>query len=171
MACNITQGYSLDCRNNTGGIQKIYVANFDDDQSYTLDGDGQITGITSGVTYYTFEQRPQTAGFEETVQSSVENATLFYEQSVTMAFDKNTAALRNQLYLMAQSQLSIIVLDQNGSYWLVGEQNGADITEGTLPRGTAYGDRNGSLLTAIAMEPSPARQMSSAAFATLTISS
>ena len=170
MSCTISQGLQLGCKDSTGGIRKVYISNFSDDETYAIDANGQITGVTSAATYYTFEVRPQSAGFNETINASIENGTLFYTQELSLGFDKNTVELRNQMYLLAQNQMRIIVLDQNGLYRVVGKINGADITAGTIPTGKAFGDRNGYELTITAFEPQPSSFISSAAFATLTVS-
>jgi uncharacterized protein GlcG (DUF336 family) len=73
------------------------------------------------------------------------------------------------LYTIAQTRVQIIVLDQNGKYFLVGEQNFADLTASSASAGKAYGDLNGSKVTLLAKEPSPAREVSSTYFGTLTI--
>jgi hypothetical protein len=169
MSCTLSQGYALGCKDSVGGLRTIYISNFDTDETYALDADNQITGVTSAATYYKFEVRPQTAGLNETINSSVENGTLFHTQELTIKFDKNTVALRNQVYLLSQAQMRVIVLDQNGSYRLLGKINGADVTGGSIPTGTAYGDLNGVELTITAFEPQPANFMSTAAFGSLTI--
>jgi hypothetical protein len=167
--CTISEGLALQCRNSTGGIRTVYLANFNDNETYSLDANNQITGITSGATYYKFEVRPQTAGFTEQINSSVENGTLFFTQELSLSFDKNTAELRNQIYLLSQAQMKAIILDQNGTYRLIGKVNGADVVGGTIPTGTAYGDRNGVELNITAYEPQPSHFISAAAFATLNI--
>lgn len=170
MSCTLSSGNQLGCRSNVGGIKSIYISNYADNETYTLDANSQITGITSANTYYLFETRSQSSELNETVNPSIENGTLFYTQELTMSFDKNEVALRNQIALMAQAQLRVIVLDQNGTYQLMGKVNGADITAGSLPRGKAYGDKNGASLSITAYEPAPMHFISAAAFATLTVS-
>lgn len=170
MSCTLSAGYQLGCKDSVGGIRTVYISNFSDNETYALDANSQITGVTSGATYYKFEMRPQTAGYNETINASVENGTLFHTQELTLAFDKLDVSLRNQIYLLSQAQMRVIILDQNGTYRLIGKINGADVTAGTLPTGTAYGDRNGAELTITSYEPSPANFMSAAAFGTLTIS-
>jgi hypothetical protein len=168
MSCTLSAGNQLGCRNSIAGVKTIYLSNFSDNESYSVDANNQITGITSGATYYIFEQRPQAAELNETINASIENGTLFYTAELTLSFDKNEVALRNQIALMAQAQLRVIALDQNGTYQLLGKVNGADITAGSLPRGKAYGDKNGATLTITAYEPQPANYISAAAFATIT---
>ena len=71
--------------------------------------------------------------------------------------------------LLAQSTLMVIVLDQNGKYWVVGESNGADLVSSTQSAGKAYGDLNGTTVSIEGKESSPAREMDATTFATLTV--
>lgn len=167
--CLFTAGYSLGCKDNTGGIQKFYIANFSAVTSYTYDSTGQITGGTAVPTWYTFEQRNEVGEFNQEGAHSVENGTNFWNQTSVLTLYKNQASIRNLLYTMAQTQLQIIVLDQNGNYFMVGEQNGADMTASSASAGKAFGDLNGSKITLLAKEPSPARQLTSTYFSSLTI--
>jgi len=107
--------------------------------------------------------------YVQTGNHSVENGTNFWEQAVSLIFTKNDSALRNSLKLLAQSTLLVIVKDQNGKYWVVGEQNGADLTASTQSAGKAYGDLNGSTVTITGKEPCPAREISQAAFDSLPV--
>ena len=45
MACNLTQGRLIDCRNNTGGISEVLIANFENVQIGTVAA-GVITAMT-----------------------------------------------------------------------------------------------------------------------------
>ena len=171
MACNLSAGYGLDsfCRDSVGGIQKVYIGNFTSNATYDLDGNNEITGVTSGATYYTFDTAKETGEFNETLQASIENGTLFYEQTLGLVFHKNSSTLRDSLLVLAQAKLTVIVLDQNGVYWLLGKINGCDTTEGTRGFGKAYGDLNGFTINVVGKEPLPAFLISAAGFATLTI--
>lgn len=56
MACLLTQGYTLGCRDSIGGIQEAYIGNFSSGATYTLDASDTITGFTGAtVSYFTFE--------------------------------------------------------------------------------------------------------------------
>lgn len=159
MACTIASGYSLGCRDNTGGIQEAYIGNFGD-QTYTLSATGSIATVVSGtISYYTFEQENEVGQFDQTGQYSTENGTVFFEQNLTLMFHKNTAELRDQLLILSQANLSVIVKDQRGTYWLMGYQNGCRVTEGSMNTGKAYGDMNGITLTIQGKEPEPARKI------------
>lgn len=168
--CLINSGYALGCRDNIGGIQEAFIASFSGATTYTLDADNIITGITSTQTFYTYEQPKETGEFiNGEGQISRENGTVFYVQTVNLTFHKNEADLRNSLILLAQAQLLVIVLDQNGRYWLVGKQNGADLITSSMTSGKAYGDMNGATVSIEGREPLPAFEVSATAFATLTV--
>lgn len=172
--CLLTGGYDLGCKDNTGGIQKVYIRNFSD-EVYTYDTDGSILTVLDAATglvaptYYTFEQRNENAEFTQEGQHSVENGTNFWIQTINLIFHKNEADLRNTLLVLAKSSLDIVVLDQNGTYWQIGKQNGAELVSSTSNMGKAYGDMNGSTVGIEGREPEPADVVSAAAFATFTI--
>ena len=161
MACIIADGYALGCRDNIGGIQSVFIGNFDTTQNYTFDVDNQIdsvllAAVPGSLTYYTFEQENETGEFKETAAISNENGTVFYEQTVSLTLHKATAAVKNKLKLLAQGNLSLIVLDQSGVYHLVGMQNGVRVSAIDGGVGKAYGDMNGYTVSFMAKEPQPA---------------
>ena len=164
MACNISSGISLDCRDSQGGVLYAYIANGPVD-GYT-EAAGVISAITVGgvaPTFYKFEFPKQTASFTETVNASTENGTVFYTQELSMVFNKMTAEKRNQLTLMAQNQeLLVIVKDGNNKFWTVGLERGAVLSAGTQTSGAAYGDRNGMELTLQGLEAQPTFEVDAA---------
>jgi len=168
MACLITSGYPLQCRDNSGGIQNIYIVAYNGTSMVPTIGTGAsaslITAFTGAtVSFYTFNQPLETASFEQAGAFSTENGTSMYTSTVTMTMQKlnNTAtALINTL---GQGTWRIIVLDQNGLYWYIGLQNGARVASATPGTGKALGDLNGAVLTFEAKEPVAAYQLSTAA--------
>lgn len=169
MSCILNSGYSLGCKDNTGGIQKVFIGSWTGSTTYALDADNVITGVTNGPTYYTFEQRNENAEYTSEGQHSVENGTNFWLQTVNLIFHKNEASIRNTLLLLAKSSLNVIVLDQNGKYWVIGKQNGAELIGSSSSFGKGYGDLNGVTVSIEGREPEPAHNLSDAAFATLNI--
>ena len=157
MSCNITSGITLDCRDNQGGIEYIYIAN----------GTGNATGLTAtGGTvsfwpgtpaqWYKFETPKQSSSFTETITTSEENGTVFYDQQVSVIFTKMEREKRNQIELLARNRkLAVVVKDANGTFWSVGLTRGAHLLSGTSLTGAAYGDRNGYELVFQGLEPDP----------------
>lgn len=163
MACSIDSGYTLGCRDNTGGIQLAYIADFDPGQtySYTVSGtfSGSIDTVTpssSPSTYYPFYQEVEVGEFNQEGQYSTENGTVFFVQTLTLTMHKNDAALRSKLLLLSQGHLSVIVKDQRGGHWLMGKVNGCRVVTGTSNTGKAFGDLNGIVITIEGREPEPA---------------
>jgi len=58
----------------------------------------------------------------------------------------------NELKLMAYGRPHIVVEDYNGNAYLVGRENGADVTGGTIVSGAAMGDLSGYTIAFNAME-------------------
>ena len=165
MACsNLTAGFTLDCNDSNGGIDKIFIAN-GPVQSIT-EAAGVITAITVGgaalvpADFFEFEVPRQTSSFTETINVSQENGTVFYDQALTMVFNKMEAAKRDQILLMAQATDMVVVFkDNNGKYFSVGVERGAFMTAGSSVSGTVYSDRNGYELTISGMEEAPSYEV------------
>jgi hypothetical protein len=165
MACDITSGFELECRDSIGGIRNIYILS---GSATTVDGDenGLISGITGSGTFYRFELQRQSGDYTETINPSDENGTVFYEQVINAPFHKLQSKTRNQVKILAQNpNLKIIVETNNGTddnvgtFFYIGQKNGALLSGGTGATGTAYGDLNGYTLTFTGREPYPASEI------------
>ena len=169
MACNLTSGYSLDCADSVGGIKKIYVTELANKNTLTA-ASGVITAFTlsTGKQFWTYELQKETSNLVENITRNEANGTTFYEQVLQFTIRKMAASLRNEIKLLAQNRVMIIVLDRNGKYWLLGENNGAEMTNSTAATGTAMGDFNGYTLNFRGTEEAPAQEVSSGLIATLT---
>lgn len=158
--CDITSGFTLGCRDNSGGIKNLYILSGSVD---TIVGDtsGLITSMSGSGIFYKFELFRQTSDYTETITSTPENGTIFYEQSVNAIFFKLQTATRNQMRVLAQNpNLKVIVqtnnTDDTSTYAYLGQRNGLQLTGGTGATGTAFGDLNGYTLTFVGQEPEPA---------------
>lgn len=156
MSCNITAGFSLDCRDSQGGVEYIYIGNTASTGFTASNGViSDITGLTAS-SWYKFEVPKQTSSFTETITVSEENGTVFYDQQVSVVFTKLSAEKRNQIALLAKNRkLVVVVKDGNGTFWSVGIGRGAHLLSGTSQTGTAYGDLNGYSLVIQGLEKEP----------------
>jgi len=162
MACELTAGFALDCKETVGGIKAIFLQQLVDFQSgVTVDATSEeIDGLpTASVYQYTLPKH--TGNFTEEVASSVENGTIFYTQTVTATFFKLTAARRKQLELVAKNRLVVFVQDNNNNIWMVGKVDGAEVTAASTSTGTAKGDLNGYTITFTAEEAHKAYRLES----------
>ena len=160
--CDITSGFTLGCRDNSGGIKNLYILS-GSVETIVGDASGLITEMTgsAGSTFYKFELFRQTSDYTETITSTPENGTIFYEQSVNAIFFKLQTATRNQMRVLAQNpNLKVIVqtnnTDSTSTYTYLGQRNGLQLTGGTGASGTSFGDLNGYTLTFVGQEPEPA---------------
>lgn len=164
--CDITSGFTLGCRDNTGGIANLYILSGSID-SVVDASEGLIETISGSGELFQFELFRQTSDFSEAITSTPENGTVFYEQSLNAVFFKLQSSTRNQVKVLAQNpNLKIIVETNNGTvdgvgrYWLLGQDRGMQLLSGTGATGTAFGDLNGYSLTFTGQEPNPASEIS-----------
>ena len=162
MACSLTSGYVLDCKDSLGGIVDVMFMASGELTSYT-EASGVVTAITKGAgkKFFKYALVKGTSSLTENINASVENGTIFYQQELTMIINKLQVAVRNELLLLAKNLLVAIVHDSNDAYWIIGLKNGIDITAGNAGTGTAQGDRSGYTLTFTGKEPALAQQVSS----------
>jgi hypothetical protein len=164
MACDVTMGRLESCKDSISGLLNIYFANYGDlasenavygsaeftDQIATWDPNGALA-----LNLYKYELKGAN-GFEQTIQTSRDNGTTFYEQVLTVQLKTQNAATTKQVKLLAAGRPRIIVETRNHQFFMVGLDQGADVTAGTISSGTAMGDFNGYSLTFTAMEKIPA---------------
>jgi hypothetical protein len=158
MACLLTQGRQEVCKESVGGLQGAYFINFTTG-SFTKNGAGEITALPSGSTVYYYELKGNSS-YTETVNTSRDNGTTFFNQELLLNLKKLTNEMTTQLKLMAYGRPQIVVWTNNGDALLVGEKEGADVTAGTIQTGGAMGDLYGYSVTFTGMERLPAAFLS-----------
>lgn len=171
MACTITSGLPLQCRESMPGVQKVFITNFENVTGYTLNATNVITGMTlsPATTFYTFNLNKEAGEFLENGTSSPTNGTVAYEPTVNLYLSKYATTIRNQIQLLAKTKLGVIVLDRNNQYWYLGATNGMDATTLSGVVGKAYlSDPNGWNITLTGQEPVPAFEVSSTLIPSIT---
>jgi len=170
MACNLTQGRIIDCRNSTGGIEEVLIANFGD---ITIDAvaAGVITTMTqAGATsFYRYSLEKENGSLVETHTGSLENGTNVYDSVLDFNTKNLTASESEELTLLDQARLFVIVKDMNGKWWTVGAYHAADKLAGTSVTGAAFGDLNGFTYSISAKESVRMLEVDSTVIAGLTI--
>jgi hypothetical protein len=162
MSCYIESGISLGCADSLGSLKTVWIlgASGHTVSTVELNADEAITGFTGSTgTWYKFEvKRNTSSSLTQVINKSFENGTVFYSQDVVMAFYKYDADKRNIVRLMAQDDnLKVVVEDQNGTQYYLGEQNGLYVGSGQSETGLAVGDRNGFSISLTGQEPSLAK--------------
>jgi hypothetical protein len=168
MACALTQGYSLSCRDSAGGIKSVYFIEFDNVTGVT-ESAGTATAIAkaNGGIFYKYNLQRATASWEEAYNDSAENGTSFNVQTLNIILNKMQAATSQEIKRLAQNKLLAVVEDKNSKYWLLGKENGLERNGGRGGSGVAAGDRNGYELTFTTDNIAPALEVSSSIIAAL----
>jgi len=170
MPCALTHNYTLDCREGLGGIKNVWLIAHANVSTVT-EASGIVSAISksAGKIFYKYELVKNTGSLTETITSSIENGTVFYAPELSIVLNKLQANTRNEILLLAKNTLMAVVQDANDKYWLLGRQNGIDVTGGTAATGTAQGDRNGYTLTFTGGEKELAPEVQSSVIATLGV--
>jgi hypothetical protein len=160
MACDISLGRLEPCKDSNGGLKAVYFVNW-----------GELGGVTYGtgdntdaieennadapVDAYRYELKG-TSSFTQTITSSRENGTTFFQQELALTLKKLSIVDHKQIKLLAYGRPQVIVEDNNGNFFFCGLEHGMDVTGGTIVTGAAMGDLSGYTLTLTGMEPVPA---------------
>lgn len=167
MPCIISNGRTEQCKDSISGIQAIYFINFGDfnpdpstgggDVTYdTAPLDDQITAIGGTINnLYKYELKGQN-GFDTTVNTSRDNGTTFFTQTLTVQLKRQDPIFHKQFKILAYGRPHIVVRTNGNQFFLAGLYRGCDATAGSINSGVAYGDFNGYQLTFEAMEEKPA---------------
>ena len=110
MACELTVGHSIDCRDFIGGIKGVYLSNFDNVSSYAETA-GTMTAITQVAlsSFFQYNLEKENGTFTEAQEGSIETGSNMYTGALTFTVKKLSAALVQELKLVALSRLWIIV--------------------------------------------------------------
>ena len=162
MACNLTKGRNITCRDGIGGVKAIYIVQKDELTSYTS-ASGELTDLDlgSGDDIYKYLLKRGTGGITETITGSSENGTVFFTHSVNIKLHDLTKEDQNELKLLAQQRMVIFAelnqLSAGGKNKIVamGLDNGMELETATNASGVALGDLSGYDWTFSAQEPNP----------------
>ena len=142
MACNLTKGRLEPCKDVVGGLKAVYFTDFGDLGTVTK-VDDEITVLSGTFTAYKYDLKGGSS-FEQAITSSRENGTTYFEQTLNLTLKK----LSNRPH--------VAVEDYNGNVFVMGLENGAEVTGGTIVTGAAMGDLSGYTLTFVGQEVQPA---------------
>ena len=157
MACDINLGRLEPCKDAVGGLKAAYFVNWGEVTGYTYNGTNTdvIDTVTGTPDAYRYELKG-TNSFDQTITSSRENGTTFFEQNVKLQLKSLDVVTHKQLKLLSYGRPQVIVEDNNGNFFFCGLEHGMEVTGGTIVTGTAMGDLSGYTLELKGMERVPA---------------
>ena len=172
MACTSKYLTSIatSCTSNLPSIKSLWIGQYDSASfTYTYLQDGQSQDITdddgnkiieavSGATLkegskpwviFNFKKNTGELTSEMTVN---DNGSHYYTNGVNLVFAKIDNGKRLSLEAVASGECTMIVLDSNNQYWLIGAENSVAMTTLSATTGVAVGDSNQYSLTISADE-------------------
>ena len=169
MGCDITAGRIEQCKDSVSGLKAMYLINFEDLNSdsptYVSYGTGDnVDEITDWIpvddstqlTLYKFELKSTANSFTTSINSSRDAGTTFFEQTLVAALKRQDVVTHKNVKLLAYGRPRIIVRTMTDQFFLMGLDQGADVSAGEISSGAALGDFNGYSLTFTASEELPA---------------
>ena len=154
MACDLTAGRKIPCKDVIGGIVRAWFIDFGELGTVTKTDD-EITDMTGTITALQYDLKG-TNSLETAITSSRENGTTFFEETLTLTLPKLSKEDNKELKLMAYGRPHVCVEDRNGNFMLCGLEHGLEVTGGSIATGTAFGDLSGYSLTLTGQELEPA---------------
>ena len=171
MACSLTTGRGIDCRDSIGGIKAIFFTeNYCDNilANATVTGDSYIitdadfadwsivSSATSKVTLLRYNLVTDLSSMTVAVSADKATGSVMYNQTLSIVLQKTTKADLFQIGLLGKNRPQIFVQDSNDNVFLMGIENGCYLTGGdTISTGAARTDLNGLTLEFTAMEKDP----------------
>ncbi len=156
MACTISKGRKVPCKDKVGGLYKVWFVNFGT-QTLSIDPVSlQITGITgangaTGTTLFEYELKG-TSNLSQEMTSDVSAGVTSVTQTLTLDLQGGDAQTNEEIKLLAWGRPHIYVQDNYGTVWLVGKFRGADLTSAVLQTGSAINEKYGYTVTMVATE-------------------
>lgn len=147
MACDITAGRLRACKNNLGGLGKLFLFNYVENP-FTVAA-GVATAINPLLTVvYEYEIEGDGNNVAESLVPDRNAGTSLNTQTTTIVLKGINAASSNQMNLLAYNQCQAVVKDRNGIYHAIGIDDGIDFTVAQTTGG-AKGEMNGYTLTGV----------------------
>ena len=177
MSCNLTLGRLVDCKDAIGGLKMIYIlpnycSNIEEKATIAdlemtdagfvnWDTYGDPTG--SKQTLLQYDLRPDVSSMTVNFTSDPATGTTFFNQTLSITLQKINHDTTNQLKLALYNRSQVFVRDAMDNIFLVGMNNGVNITGGTMVTGAAKGDLSGYTLEFTADEKLPPIQIEATA--------
>lgn len=157
MACDISLGRIEPCKTSNGGLKSVYFVNYGDIDSvaYNVTDTDVIDTVTGTPNAYKYDLKG-TSAFEQSINSSRENGTTFFTQTLTLNLKGLTAKDHKQIKLLSYGRPQVLIEDRNGNVFLAGLVHGMEVSGGSITTGAAMGDISGYSLTLTGEEPLPA---------------
>jgi len=124
MSCLISNGIARACDFTVGGLQgSVWLTNLADLGTISYDTDGQVTGVTTGATWYEYQPELNSASLTQSLQAG--QVSRFVQQTLVFSVAALTQAKIKTLDDLALTTLVGIVKGNDGNWYFVGDNGSA----------------------------------------------
>ena len=126
MSCDITNGRIEQCKDSVSGLKAIYFINFDDLDSDDVVYDATNTDVidtwqpASALSIYKYELKSTANSFTTSINSSRDNGTTFFEQTLVANLKRQDFATHKNVKLLAYGRPRIVVRTMTDQFFLMG---------------------------------------------------
>ena len=146
MACSqVLNGIAADCQTNVGGVREVYIANYSDVTAIEVDdSSNMIKTITmaDSAKFKKYAFKKNTSSMTSTLNVDPANGVNFVQTDLALVFAKQETVKRMEIAKLSLGELRVIVLDANGKYWFLGQEEFVSATAGTAETGVNRTDGN-----------------------------
>ena len=151
MACSqVLNGIAADCQTNVGGVREVYIANYSDVTAIEVDEtSNMIKTITmaDSAKFKKYAFKKNTSSMTSTLNVDPANGVNFVQTDLALVFAKQETVKRMEIAKLSLGELRVIVLDANGKYWFLGQEEFVSATAGTAETGVNRTDGNKYTIT------------------------
>ena len=149
MSCLISNGIARTCDFTVGGLQgSVWLANLSDLGAISYDVDGQISGVTSGATWYEYQPELNSASLTQSLQAG--QVSRFVQQTLVFSVAALTQAKIKTLDDLALTTLVAIVKGNDGNWYFAGD-NGSALKSTALEVTSGAADTDDAVATVTLM--------------------
>lgn len=149
MACGTLKSFTQDsCLGNIGGIKRVWLAEYDANDTIVMsadtDGNSFVSAVTfsdSAKTWNEFYLKKNSAQATSEYQVG-DGGSVFCQTTLELNFNRQDAAKRAAIQSLALNELFVIYEDANGYKWFLGKDNPVTLSAGGGETGTQKTDLN-----------------------------
>ena len=146
MACLGTlKGINSSCEGNIGGIQKLFIADFDAinvTPNYTGGTVSALTATTEDAKFYTYVLENEVGSATSTLTKG-SGGVHYYTHEINVQFSKMDPDKSLELQAISKGQVAVVTLDNNGKYWYYGADRYLSGEDTVAQSGQGFDDLNG----------------------------
>lgn len=143
--CQTLTSIPRDCEKPVGGIRDVYV-NCESNVTSSIDETTKIATLTATSPWVRLEVTKQTGSLTTTLTTGDIPEIGFWDSVLALQFPELKTPTRNSIQAIVDSDLDVVVRDNNGRFWYITEFIYANATASTAVTGESFTDFSGYTL-------------------------